>query len=282
MNLFYHSSIQEQLEQDLQEPIASLDRDGQLRTASNRRFFLKQGPASKTYACEAHGLEELRKAGVIAVAEVVSVGSQHILTTYIEPHSPQAGVFERFAEQLAHLHRFQASQYGFYEDNFIGASPQLNRPTAQEAEDWAEFFYHKRLRYQFQRAQQQNRVSSQLQRGFEQLSLRIGDILGACTEAPCLLHGDLWAGNFICDEQNRAVLIDPAVYYGQREADLAMTKLFGGFSPRFYEAYQANYPLAPDWQEREPIYLLYHLLNHLNLFGRSYLSAAEELVGRYL
>ena len=96
------------------------------------------------------------------------------------------------------------------------------------------------------------------------------------------MHGDLWAGNFICDENGKAVLIDPAVYYGHREADLAMTKLFGGFSQTFYDSYQQEYPLKPGWEFREGLYKLYHVLNHLNLFGRGYLHEAETLMKKYI
>jgi len=113
------------------------------------------------------------------------------------------------------------------------------------------------------------------------LEKKMESILNDSIEPPCLLHGDLWAGNFICDENGNAVLIDPAVYYGHREADLAMTKVFGGFSREFYESYQAEYPLRPGWEYRERLYRLYHILNHLNLFGRGYLHEAESLLNKY-
>jgi fructosamine-3-kinase len=113
------------------------------------------------------------------------------------------------------------------------------------------------------------------------LEKTIDSILHDSLEPPCVLHGDLWAGNYLCDENGCAVLIDPAVYYGHREADLAMTKLFGGFPRTFYDSYQREYPLKPGWEYREGLYKLYHVLNHLNLFGRSYLHEAEGLLKQY-
>lgn len=148
--------------------------------------------------------------------------------------------------------------------------------------DWATFYFHKRLLFQYQLAEKRGYSTSRLTKGFARLESMIENILAGSEEPPSLLHGDLWSGNYMCDEEGNAVLIDPAVYYGHREAELAMTRLFGGFPPAFYEGYNQTYPLPEDWEYRENIYKLYHILNHLNLFGKSYLSEAEFLLEFYL
>jgi len=139
-----------------------------------------------------------------------------------------------------------------------------------------------RILFQLHLAEKKGYATEKLRKGFHLLENKIEIILGGSGEEPSLLHGDLWGGNFLSDENGSAVMIDPAVYYGHREADLAMTKLFGGFSSDFYNAYQAEFPLKEDAEYREDIYKLYHMMNHLNLFGRSYYSQAEHLLWKYL
>lgn len=241
-------------------------------------FHLKQGIASRTYQCEANGLKELAKANCIKIAEVISEGDNFIKTKYIKPYRPHSDFFERFGRSFAQMHRYTNETFGFYEDNFIGVTPQLNIPSEEEKNNWTKFYFNKRLLFQFRLAEKNGYVSSKMAAAFGKLENKIETILKGSEEPPTLLHGDLWSGNFLCDKNNDPVLIDPAVYYGHREADLAMTKLFGGFSPLFYEAYQKELPLPPGWEYRESIYLLYHVLNHLNIFGRSYLFEAERLL----
>jgi len=253
-------------------------RNGIIKTRSGKTFFLKQGPTSRTYQCEANGLKELAKAKAILTAQVISAGDDHILTSYVFHGAKPSDFFDNFGRQFARIHRYYSDLFGFYEDNYIGANTQLNIPSGEEAKSWAAFFFNKRLLFQYKMAERNGYVSSRLRHGFLKLESRIGDLLGGITEPPSLLHGDLWAGNFLCNEQGEPVLIDPAVYYGHREADLAMTKVFGGFSSAFYAAYQEEYPLEDGWQEREPLYKLYHILNHLNIFGTGYLAEAESLL----
>ena len=251
---------------------------GKLRTFSGKDYFLKTGASSSTYRCEANGLKELAKPDAIGIACPISVGDDYILTEYIERGVPSTSFYEEFGRSFARMHRYKSSSFGFYEDNFIGLNPQLNIPTAEERNDWALFYFNKRLFYQYEKAEQNGYVSGELRKGFIKLGNKIESILKDSQEEPTLLHGDLWSGNYICNEQGDSVLIDPAVYYGHREADLAMTKLFGGFPCSFYRAYQQEYPLQDGWEHRESIYKLYHVLNHLNLFGKSYLSEAEYLL----
>ena len=252
-----------------------------VRTVSGREYFLKSGRESDIYQCEANGLKELALAQSIRVAKVVSTGRDYILTGYIRRGVASDDFFMRFGKEFACMHRFQSGYFGFYENNFIGNNVQVNIPNEKECTDWADFYYTKRLLYQFRLAEKNGYATRELKNGFQRLEKKIEWILKDSIEPPCLLHGDLWAGNFMCDENGDAVLIDPAVYYGHREADLAMTKLFGGFSRAFYDSYQREYPLKPGWEYREGLYKLYHVLNHLNLFGRGYLHEAESLLNKY-
>ena len=252
-----------------------------IRTISGKEYFLKSGEESDSYQCEAHGLKELTLAQSVHVAEVVSVGREYILIDYIRRGATTEDFFMQFGREFACMHRFQSDYFGFYENNFIGYNAQVNIPNEKERTDWADFYFNKRLLVQFKLAEKNGFATWELKNGFQRLEKKIEEILSDSIEPPCLLHGDLWAGNFICDEHGNAVLIDPAVYYGHREADLAMTKLFGGFPPSFYDSYQREYPLKPGWEYREGLYKLYHVLNHLNLFGRGYLHETECILKQY-
>lgn len=244
------------------------------------KTYTKRGAEGDTYRCEVNGLTELAKAKVIQTARVISYGTNFITTIYIESSIPTSHFFQDFGKSFAQLHMYKADEYGFKEDNFIGANPQPNIPNNSEKYNWAEFFFNKRLLFQYLLAQENDLLTSIIRRGFMKIEREISHILdGVEKEGASLLHGDLWSGNYICNTEGRAVLIDPAVYYGHREADLAMCRLFGGFSQDFFLSYETEYPLLPGWREREKIYRLYHLLNHLNLFGRGYLSSVEDCIG---
>ena len=250
---------------------------GLIRTVSGNTYFLKMGSASAAFLCEANGLRELAKSGEIRTVRMVSAGEDYILTEYLQSRPPKEGFFEKFGRQLARMHRYTGEKFGFFEDNFIGKNPQPNIPIGEEAMDWTAFFWNKRLLFQYRLAEKNGCASAVLSRAFVRLEAKIGTFFAGSEEPPALLHGDLWAGNFLCDGRNRAVLIDPAVYYGHREADLVLTKLFGGFNRAFYRAYREEYPLPEGWERRENFYLLYHVMNHLNLFGTAYLRQAEYL-----
>lgn len=254
---------------------------GTITTVSGQTYFLKSGSSSRTYQCEANGLKELAKANAIKVANVIAVDDCYILTEYIRQGRPGADFQKEFGRKFAQMHRFQGRLYGFYEDNFIGTNPQLNLSDVKEQTNWVTFYYNKRLLYQYRLAERNGYASPTLRSGFLKLEYMIEAILKDSVESPTLLHGDLWSGNYLCDLDGNPVLIDPAVYYGHREADLAMTKVFGGFAPDFYAAYIEAYPLPEGWEYRENLYKLYHILNHLNLFGQSYLSEAEYLIRYY-
>jgi protein-ribulosamine 3-kinase len=227
------------------------------------------------FEAEALGLRELDSAGVIRVPRVLAVGEGALVLERIQAAPKKSGFFESFGRAFAKLHQHRGAVHGFSSDNFIGSTDQINTPL--EAPGWPEFFLQRRLRYQVQLTVS-NGFGDELESLLDRAEDNIADLLGESVEAPSLLHGDLWSGNFMVDEQGGACLIDPAVYYGHREADLAMTRLFGGFPPDFYHAYEELTPLAPGHRQRLPIYQLYHLLNHLNLFGTAYFAQCRQIL----
>ncbi|MDD4057529.1 MAG: fructosamine kinase family protein [Bacteroidales bacterium] len=239
----------------------------------------KRGAAGDSFKCEANGLKELAKADALPVAKVISYGPNFITTEYIAANQPSKDFFKKFGMGLALLHKYKQSEYGFFENNFIGATPQLNLATEKEKRSWSEFFFNKRVLFQYLLLEQNGLLTENIITGFRKLERVLPAILdGVEEEGASLLHGDLWSGNYICNTRDKAVLIDPAVYYGHRETDLAMTRLFGYFPSDFYKAYNEEYPLTNGWREREKLYQLYHLMNHLNIFGTSYRPEVERLL----
>jgi fructosamine-3-kinase len=230
---------------------------------------------------EAHGLQELKKANAIKVPEVFLYGNDFILMEFISAIGKQKNFFEEFGRKFALLHKYTGEGFGFYEDNYIGSTPQININDDSFKGDWTSFYFNNRLLYQFKLAEKNGYVDSSFREAFGKIEEKIELILGEGEVRPSLLHGDLWSGNYMTDEEGNACLIDPAVYYGHREADLAMTKLFGGFSASFYEAYIEEYPLDEGWEYRQNIYMLYHVMNHLNIFGGGYFSQALSLMKYY-
>jgi fructosamine-3-kinase len=252
-----------------------------LLTDSGRELVLKKNTNACMSLKEANGLNELRKPGVIRIPEVVYADEQLLILEFIREGSRPGSFFSDFGRQLAQMHKYSAETYGFYEDNFIGSTPQINQAVGEEKTDWTSFYFNKRLLYQFELADKNGYVDSAFRQLFKHLESALPDILNGSEEAPSLLHGDLWGGNFMFGSKGDPVLIDPAVYYGHREAELAMTHLFGGFDQAFYEAYMAEWPLKPGYKRREAVYTLYHVLNHLNLFGAGYRSQALVLMQQY-
>ncbi|MBD3641082.1 MAG: fructosamine kinase family protein [Marinobacter sp.] len=226
--------------------------------------------------CEAEGLESLRsaltQAGVtdVRIPEVARVDDSTLEITGIESEPATAETLAMLGEGLALMHRLKQDRYGWGRDNYIGLSPQPNR----WSDSWGEFFVSDRLGYQV------GRIRNPEVRGeFETVLQRHGEVLARWLDSRCehpsLLHGDLWSGNALFD-RNAPWLIDPAVYCGDREADLAMTEMFGGFGEPFYEAYDRMYARTPDYPRKRDIYNLYHYLNHYNLFGGGYLDGCQR------
>jgi protein-ribulosamine 3-kinase len=247
-------------------------------TASGKKYFLKQGFSNGMFHNEANGLKELEKANAIRVPIVIDVNNDYLLLEQIEQGAREPGFFHDFGQQFARLHQFSSDKFGFFEDNFIGSTPQKNIPSNEEANNWSLFYWNKRLMYQFNLAEENGYADKKLREHFALLEKQYDTVMAESEEPSALMHGDLWSGNYMNDEDGRPVLIDPAVYYGHREADLAMTKLFGGFTNTFYEGYNEIWPLKEGADRREPIYLLYHVLNHLNLFGPGYYTQSIQLM----
>ena len=237
----------------------------------------------ENFRCESSGLERLHAVGAVAVPKPIAVGladdSSWLITTWVEPRRPTADFFQVFGRQLAALHRqTRGTEVGLDHDNFLGSARQLNgsRP------NWIEFVAEQRIGFQLRWAREQRLASDRLIADGDRVRDQIGDLLSGREDATSLLHGDLWSGNYLCRADGQPVLIDPAVYYGCREAEFGMLKLFGSCPERFYAAYDEAFPLADGWQRRVNVYVFYHLLNHLNLFGSGYLGQCEQTVSLIL
>ncbi len=248
-----------------------------IKTSKGHTYFLKQVEKKGMLSCEANSLNEIKKANCIKSPDVILLGKDFLLLEYIPTGSKTNDSFTLFGEQLANLHKFHQKQFGFYEDNYIGLTPQIN--TASDS--WSEFYFNHRLLYQYKLAEKNGYINDEFRKAFQIIEKRIDRILEGSEEEPSLLHGDLWGGNYLIDLDGQAVLIDPAVHYGHRESDIAMTKLFGGFPTLFYKAYQCSYPLKDGFEYREKIYQLYHILNHMNMFGKSYYNQCIQLMHYY-
>ncbi|MDR3625719.1 MAG: fructosamine kinase family protein [Ignavibacteriaceae bacterium] len=254
-----------------------------LEMESGSRYFLKLNYIANRdlFPKEANGLIELGKPAIIRIPKVILSDCSFILMEFIESGAKTKSFAKTFGRKFAELHKFKGRYFGFYEDNYIGSNVQRNIPGDDEKEDWVNFFFTKRLLAQYTLAEKNDFATPDLTDGILEIEKRIYGILNGSAENPCLLHGDLWSGNYMVDDKGNPVLSDPAVYYGHREADLAMTKLFGGFRPEFYSAYNEVYPLTDGYEYREDIYKLYHLLNHMNLFGKGYYNQVMDTIRKY-
>lgn len=254
------------------------------RLADGRSVFIKTNPSPPTglFQAEARGLEWLRAAGALRIPEVLAVADvgapeQFLALEYLAAGRRVGDFDQRCGEGLAALHQSLPSgtSFGLDHDNFIGRLPQRNRGGGVAASDWADFYVSQRLEPQLALAQQSGLASKRMRQGLSGLFSRIHGLMGE-PEPAARLHGDLWGGNLHADEAGQPVLIDPAAYAGHREVDLAMMKLFGGFSERVFESYHAAHPLQPGHQQRVSLYQLYPLLVHVNLFGAGYVGAVER------
>lgn len=236
--------------------------------------FLKQNQSnySDQLYKEVNGLEHLRQfiPQDLKIPKVHNVNDENLELEQISSTSFDQIGYQKFGKLLAQLHQAKGDIFGLDEDNYIGLNPQIN----SESDNWGEFFLKQRLSIQVDFI-----IEPSLQEKFHSILLNktheIIDFLNDHKPQPSPVHGDLWSGNILYDGKN-AWLIDPAFYFGDREVDLAMTQMFGGFSAEFYNSYNEEYPLAKGHDKRSIIYNLYHYLNHYNLFGGSYLDKCQE------
>jgi protein-ribulosamine 3-kinase len=256
-----------------------INRAFRVRSAPGELFIkINSGPHKDILEKESDGLELLRSSGAIRVPVVIRTGifqeHTYLALEQINAAPRTADYWRTLGAQLAALHRHSNGEYGLHFDNYIGSLPQANNFHA----DWLQFFIVQRLEVQLALAGR-NGTMQGIRKKMEKLYVHLPDIL--CMEQPALLHGDLWSGNVMADEHGKPCFIDPAVYYGHREAELAFTTLFGGFDAAFYESYHSHFPLSPGYEQRFDIYNLYPLLVHHNLFGGGYLNAAATILNKF-
>lgn len=297
---------------------SDLNRVYRLTLSNGSEFFAKTNASSllPMYEAEAEGLAAMRATGTIGVADVLAIGldpaefgqdSSFLLLRWMDSGSRRADFWEVFAEELAAMHAADTSfvfagkggisvagpdvppaprsgavpvsgtpRYGFPIDNYIGSTPQVNTPKGS----WVDFFRECRLHPQVRWAYDAGYLERSAMRQADSVMERLESLLPE-PDHPSLLHGDLWGGNFMTGPDGKAWLIDPATYVGHREADLAMTELFGGFAPAFYSAYRQIAHIDPEYDDRSDLYNLYHLLNHVNLFGYSYVGSVARILNRF-
>ena len=263
-----------------------------LNLNNGKKIFMKANAKQNAafFTAEAAGLTAIAKTGAIGTPEILctgtddgeDVGYSFLLLKFIKGGKLQKNYWQELAKNLAAMHKADTSVYfenggkfGFFQDNFVGARPQKNTPS----ESWISFFRDNRLSPQFKAADSYFDENDRSQ--ITKLLDHLEDFMVE-PEKPSLLHGDLWSGNVMCGPDGQAMLIDPATYVGHAEADLAMTELFGGFPPEFYEAYREAFALQPGYENRRDLYNLYQLLNHLNLFGPTYLGPVLSIVAEYV
>ncbi|HUH12287.1 MAG TPA: fructosamine kinase family protein [Longimicrobiales bacterium] len=263
-----------------------------LETAAGERAFLKWSPEGEApaglFAAEAQALRAIAATAAVRVPEVLAVrdtppgeapdagdaGARWLLLEWLEPGTVSAGAAHALGEALAALHRHRGEVFGWEEANFIGSLPQANHPR----DHWPAFWAELRLEPQLRRARDAGHLGASEARRFERLFAALDELLdAAAADGPSLVHGDLWGGNALWLADGGAALVDPAVYHGHREVDLAMSELFGGFGADFYAGYEAEWPLQPEYRPgRRAVYQLYYLLVHVNLFGAGYVGGTLD------
>lgn len=249
-----------------------------IETDDNKIYFLKINDNFRypeMFEKEATGLKILKSSCHLAVPNVVQCGitdnRQYLMLEWIERGVPAKDCSEDFGKAIAEMHKIPQSYFGFYKDNYIGSLKQINA----QHQDWSSFYTHCRMMPLIKKLFENHYISLADVAQAENFCKLLDDIFPA--ESPSLLHGDLWAGNFMIDQNGYAAIYDPAVYFGHREMDIGMSRLFGGFSKEFYDGYSETYPLEKNWQKRLPYTQLYPLLVHALLFGGHYIRSVKEV-----
>lgn len=256
-----------------------------LELADRQAVLLKLAREGRPgFQSEVDGLTALASTNTFGVPEVFAVGqtpAPFLIMEWIETERPTDEFWTCFGQQLAQLHRFspvdRGQKFGFNADNVIGETPQPNTLT----ESWAGFFCQHRLAFQFRLASQNGFFAGDDQSRIEDFLAQVYEMLDSVGVTPSLIHGDLWSGNFLCDVNQRPVLIDPAVSYSHDEAEFSIMEMFGGFDSLFFDAYRRVHPPVVGGLDRIEVYSLYHYLNHLNIFGRSYLADCWRIIKKY-
>ena len=250
-----------------------------LHLADGRLAFAKQvNRGVAPFRAEALCLEALHEAGGVRVPEVWHADEHLLILEGIESGPPGRNYMEAFGRQLAQTHRATSDLRGFAVDHVIGATPQQNTPQMSVDDmSWPEFWWRYRMEPMMRHVENQGCMTASLRAKLYRLEAVLPGLLRDTGETSSLLHGDLWAGNAMADAAGNPVMFDPASYYGHRETDLAMTRMFGGFDARFYDAYDEAWPLTDGWRERLDLYMIYHVLNHIPGYGMSYAMQAERI-----
>jgi len=287
-NSFLFAVLKEVLKRDVQIISSSSESGGCINNAihlntSEGHYFLKWNDKvpDDMFRKEVNGLELLHRSGKLKIPTPIGHGKignkNFLLLEYIHPGTPSKQYWEELGHSLAQLHNYNTSnKYGLEYDNYIGKLYQKNKLN----DTWIEFFIQNRLEAQLNLALEQREVDMQFAHRYRKFYELLPSLLP--DSPPSLLHGDLWSGNVMTDSDGQAWLIDPAVYYGHREIELAFTHMFGGFGPGFYTAYRETYPLDPGFEGRIDIYNMYPAMVHVNLFGTSYLGGVEKVLRKYV
>jgi len=277
-NVFQSEGLPASIKQITNVPGGCINNCHKIETG-NDFYFLKVNETKlypDMFKIEAKSLSFLKETRSInipgVIAEFQDQTRQYLLLEWIESSKPGAQFWESFAEDLANLHQNANGQFGLAFDNYIGSLKQSNTQTG----NWLDFYTQQRIQPQIELAFNNNKINLKDVKQFQQFYKALANFFP--NERPGLIHGDLWNGNFLCNQNQQAVLIDPAIYYANREMEIAFTQLFGGFHPTFYQIYNEIYPLEKGFKERVPVYNLYSLLVHLNLFGGHYYEQAMEVV----